>query len=257
MPNAYTFDGGPVKQPILGTSTTQNHRIGTKAQTEDGRVYYYASYVGSGTVTVGNLLATAAAGTPVSVAYSSGGAAGAKTVTLASTTATANEFKDGWLFAIDGTGSGQVRKILSHPAATAATLEVTVYDPFETALSTGEISLIKSEWDSVIVTPGDSSAIKLAGVNPVALSAGNTNTQYFWCQTYGEAMVLGNDSVFTRGAPVVPASGATADAGQVAVGAEAGTATASDLEPLVGYIMDPGDATSDGDYRCVDLKIRA
>lgn len=251
-------------QSVFRASATKSHPLGTRGWMEDGRVFYYASNAGAA-IAIGSLLQTAAeVGNHTSVAYASGGAIGSTsvTVTLGATAATAQQYRDGFLTVIDGTGQGQIRKIRSHPAAAlSSTLEVEVYDPFEIAIASGaEISLAVSPYDSLIVTPGDSQALTVAGVPQCAVGAGTSDVQYFWAQTYGPALVLGDGSTFTEGAPCVPASAGTGDAGQITLGSESdGTGASndpSDLHPLVGNLLEIYD-NSDGDHRYVDLRVRA
>jgi hypothetical protein len=256
MANPILDGGGVSPQSVLESSNgVQHHALGTRGRIGE-RVFYYASNEGSA-ITRGNLCATAApVANHVSVAWASGGAVGAYTVTvtLGATAATANQYRDGWLVAIDGTGSGQYRKIKSHPAAgSAATLELTLYDPIETAfVAADEITLVKNQHAAVRVTPGNA-AVAVAGVPAFTVPAGSTTTQYFWIQTGGPAMVLGDGSTFVAGECVTFAVAGTADAGQVTIT----TGTTTTGQPLLGYIIDLGDASSDLDYRFVNLQIRS
>ena len=191
----------------------------------------------------------------VSVAYASGGAAGSKTltVTLGATAATRGQYSDGWLAVIDGTGSGQVRKIRDNPAADAsATLELTLYDTIETSVSGAEVSLVQSMYANIQRTPGDSAQPVLVGVPQFDCPTGASTTQYLWVQTWGEGMVVGDNSTFTAGALLVAASAGTGDAGQVVLGVD-GTNTF----PEVGQLIQLGDADSDGDFRFANFRIRA
>lgn len=243
-------------QSIYEASTKQHFPIGTRGILED-RVFYYASHEGAG-FGVSQLCAPPApVGDHTSVAYASGGAANAKTVTvtLGSTAATANQYAEGYLIGIDGTGSGQIRKIRSHPAAeSAATLELTLYDAIQTAFAAGaELSLVLSPYKQVTQHGGmAATGVELIplGVNPVIVPAGSTDPQYFWLQTWGPALVQGDGAAFTAGAPVIPAA-ATADAGQVTLQ----DATAEITVPTVGHIQSLGDATSDLDFRFVRLML--
>lgn len=240
---------------VSDVETVQSQRLGTEA-TVGGRRFVYASHSGSG-IGIGSLCAVAApVANHVSVAYASGGTAGSQTatVTLGATAATADQYKDGWFVPIDGTGQGQLRQIDTHPAADAsATLELTVTDPFDTALGTGEVSLVKNEFADVVVHPGMAATTgnnAPIGVNPVVVPDGSTDTQYFWMQVGGPALVLKNGTALTDGAPVVPADG-TADAGQVVVATEG----AGSLDAIVGYVINEGDATSDGDHVLIRLTL--
>ena len=236
-----------------------NFPLGTKGQMEDGRVFRWASNRGAA-IAIGTLCTKAAeTANHVSVAWDSGGEAGSKTVTvtLGATAATLDQYAGGFLFGIDGTGSGQYRRIKSHPAAaSAATLEVTVYDPFTISFaSADEISLIQNEYRGIITTPGDAD-VWISGVPQVAVPVGSTTEQFFWAQTWGIGMVLGDGSTFAAASQVQPAVAGAADAGQITLTAEGGTGTGA-YDQVIGTIFHLGDAASDLDYRVVDFRIRA
>lgn len=244
-------------QNIHEASTTKYHSIGTIGDLGE-RTFAYASFVGSGTLPLGTLCGQAAeVANHISVAYSSGGAIGSDkiTVTLGATAATEGQYAGGWIVGIDGTGSGQIRKIKSHPAANAsATLEVTVYDPFTVAgAASSEWSLVVSQYASMIQHSG--ADMLPSGVPAFTVPAGNTNTQYFWLQVAGPALVQSDASTLVQGDIVVPAD-ATADAGQVTI--LAGTTVAAVLNLVkrrhVGTVISAGDA-SDLDFHLIHLEM--
>jgi hypothetical protein len=254
MANPIILGGVGSPQSIFASSSTQEHTLGTLGYLDE-RTFRYASFVGGTALNPGQICAaTAIVATHQSAAYASGGAAGANTatITLGAVAATEGQYKDGWYIQIDGTGSGQYRRIKSHPAAAAsATLELTFYDPIETALGTGEVTLVSNQYSSVILHPGDDS--QAIGVPAYTIPDGSSTTQYFWLQTGGPAAVWGDSSQFVAGDIVVPAD-ATADAGQATI--LAGTTVAAVLNlakrAAVGRVISGGDA-SDADYRLVHL----
>lgn len=253
MANPILPGGGASPQSAYEDSTTQYHAIGQKG-TIGERTFYYASNTGAAIAKSVLVASAAPVANHVSVAWASGGAAGASTatVTLGATAATANQYRDGWFVMIDGTGSGQARRIKSHPAADAsATLELTFYDPIETTLGTGEASLLVNEYAGVRVTPGNA-GVNVIGVTPCEIAAGSTNVAYFWLQTGGPCMILGDGSTFVVGETVTYAVAGTADAGQCTIT----TGTTTTGQPVLGQIIDLGDAASDLDYRFVNLNIR-
>lgn len=257
MANPIIRGGVASPQSIYEESTTQYHSLGTLGYLDE-RTFRYARNTGSGTLGAGQLAAISAeAANHVSVAWASGGAVGSNkvTVTLGATAATENQYQDGWLVGIDGTGSNQLRRIKSHPAAdSAATLELTLYDTIETAFATNdEISLIKNTYADLITHTGND--VLAVGVPACNVAAGNTNTQYFWLQTAGPAVVQGDASTFVQGDIVVPAD-STSDDGQVTI--LAGTAVAAVLNLVkrrhVGVVISAGDA-SDLDYHLIHLEM--
>lgn len=262
MSNPKLIGGVGSPQSIHQTSTSKVHSLGTEGYLDE-RKFRYASNAGAA-ITLGSLCAQGAStANHVSVAYASGGAIGSDkiTLTLGATAATANQYADGWLIGIDGTGSGQIRRIKSHPAADAsATLELTLYDALTVAgAASSEWSLVPNEYAGIRVHPGGAGGVAHSvGVPAFTVPAGTTDVQYFWLQTSGPALVQGDGSAFSVGDKVVPGQ-ATADAGQVTILSEQGTIEAVTLEraqaQVVGSIIDVGDATSDLDYRFVRLTL--
>lgn len=261
--NPYIVAGGySSPQSIYETSTVKNHTLGTKGVLSDGRVFYYAKSSGAA-ITRGNLCRTAAedsVGITTSVAAVAA-AAGDTSVgmTLGAGSVSAGQFEDGTFIVIDGTNSGQARRIEWHASATNAT-NLTLYldAPLEAALTTSEeVSAVRNPFADVVVTPGDSANVQAAGVPVVNIGAGTSTPQYFWIQTYGRAPVVRNNSTLSVNSLVVVASGTTDDAGQVAVVAT----TTSDLsvtpKAFVGIVASLGDSASDGDFQLIDLLIRA
>lgn len=257
MSNPVLLGGVGSPQSIFEASTSKYHQLGTLGVLDE-RTFRYSSFVGSGTLGLGSLCGKSAEiANHVSVAYASGGAIGSNkiTLTLGATLVTAGQYEDGWLVGLDGTGSGQVRRIKSHPAADAsATLEITTYNPFLVAAAAGsEWSLITNEYAGMIA--GSGADMLHLGVPVFTVPAGNTNTQYFWCQTGGPAPVQCDGSTFVAGDVVVPAD-ATADAGQVTILAGTVAALLNLLKRgFVGKVISVADAASDLDYRLIHLQM--
>lgn len=253
---------GGVESPqgIYETSTKKVHALGTRGYIGD-RVFYYAKNAGAaidrGTVCVDPAVVT----NHKSVAWASGGAAGATsvTLTLGATSAAENLYEDGYLIGIDnssGDASGQLRIVESHPSASSSgTVTVTLKDAIESAFSTSdEVSLIPNKFGGVTTSTG--AAVDLVvGVPQFDVPAGSTTAQYFWLQTWGPAAVAGDGSAFTAGSPVTLATATTADAGQMTLLVLDLDATADATAlPVIGHVIDGGD-TSDADHRLVDLRI--
>lgn len=186
--------GGTVQvvgQDVFVSSTTQNHALGDKAFTPDGRGFRYvkagAVALVPGQVIQGPVCITTHANlTPTAVS-----AVGDTTVTVtlgATNAVTANQYAGGYLCVGGGTtGVGQTLLIASHPAAAASTtLVLTLADAFRTATSgTITMDLIANRFDGVIVTPATVSS-PIIGVSCAAIAAGS----YGWVQTRGIATVL-------------------------------------------------------------------
>lgn len=255
MANPTTVSGGTSPQSVYDTSTDQEHELGTLGRLDD-RKFRYASYTAATALQEGTLMALAAnVANHVNIAYASGGALNTSTitVTLGATAATANQYADGWLLHNDGTNPGQLRRIKSHPAAaSAATLELTLYDRFSSAITDGELSLKVNKWSALVTTPGDA-IVAIAGCTQAPLADSSTTTSYFWVQTAGPCGMIGDGSVFPDGASATPATAGVGDAGQITVVDLA--ATAALQLPILGEIMEANLATSDADGRLVDLRL--
>jgi hypothetical protein len=178
-----------IQQGIFELSSTAKHKIGTRMQLADGRVFYYALDGGSG-LSAGKLNFSRATVSGHEDVDTSAQAIGTKavTVTPATTKVLANEYAEGFISIRETTGQGQIRKIKSHPsAASAATCALTLYDPWTTAITTSEqADLIHNPM--YLVTESATEEQLPAGVPLLTVTA----DYYFWNQTYGLANVLQN-----------------------------------------------------------------
>jgi hypothetical protein len=171
------------------TNSIADHQIGRKWVTEDGDIYRYAQAGGSN-ISKGKLQVCPAPKTNHhNVAWASGGAIGAKTVTvtLGATAAVADEYAEGYLVVNDATGEGTRYKITGHPAAeSAATLQLTLATPvIGTALVSGsEFELSHNPWNGVVEAAVEER--QPAGVPLVNVTAGD----YCWLLTRGVTGVL-------------------------------------------------------------------
>lgn len=185
----FVLDFNPYK-----TSTVAAHQPGTKYELPNGDVFRYAK-VGASNISKGKLQVCPAPNTNHhNVAWASGGALGATTVTvtLGATAATANEYAGGYLVVNDATGEGTRYEISSHPAAdSAATLELTLARPvIGTALVSGsEFELNHNPWNGVVEAAVEER--QPAGVPLVSVTAAN----FCWLLTRGVTGVLMGDNV--------------------------------------------------------------
>ena len=108
------------------------------------------------------------------------------TLTLGATAAVAQEYAHGYLVANDVAPEGETYRIVSHPAAdSAATLEVTVNYPFQSAITTSsQFTLVHNTWWKPVA--GTTVTIRAAGVPMVDVPA----SEYCWLKTRGVASVL-------------------------------------------------------------------
>lgn len=198
----------------LSSDSTQQHRLGTKAETVDGRNFRYAK-AGTSALVAGTLQtgpAIVANHHNLAVAAASIGAFQV-TVTLGATLASINQYAEGYLAVVDGTGEGHIYLIKSHPAAaSSATVVVDLHEPIKVALvasSTSEVTLYPNPYNATVIaatTPVSANT----GWAPFAVPA----SDFYWSHTHGliSALIDGTPAI---GAAV---SGSNAVAGAVESG---------------------------------------
>lgn len=206
------------------SETTPSHQLGAIGIYQDGRKYRYARAGSSSALVAGDLVQSRAETADTQSLIVAAAAVGATQVTTTdTTTVTANEFADGYLFATGeaSTGTGIQYRIKSHPAATSAVVTFTLYEPIVVAFTaTTQIDVVHNPYNGVIQWPVSQTGAPV-GVARTALAADS----YGWIQTGGPCAVLTTGGVAV-GANV---SAATGTAGAVE------TATAA--LPTVGYAL--------------------
>jgi hypothetical protein len=171
----------------------KKQKLGTRAQTPDGRVFYYAR-VGIAITTAGMIVDAATTFTEANhrmdltliLAHS----AGDTTISLEvpTTDLTKDRYADGYLMFNDGPGEGEVYRIKSHPAHDASednTVIFTIDEPdgIRTALTTAtEAQIIENPYLAVKLLDGDGVPESGAlGVTTIPMTA----NYYGWIQTAG------------------------------------------------------------------------
>jgi hypothetical protein len=142
-------------------------------------------------------------------------AIGDKRVTVFVTTApTANEWDNGYLVMLDGTGEKEMYLIKSHTVPASGgivTIDIADTGGIRTASAvTSEITIVKNIYKDVIVHPVTTATGKATGVPLVAVPA----NYFFWSQVKGPCpMVVDSGDTIVIGAPVgVPATSGVAGA---------------------------------------------
>ena len=176
-----------IQQGLFEESDTAKHRIGTRMQLADGRVYYYAQ--AGEALAAGKLcfsLPTAADNTAM-VTTTTSAAKGAKTITgmtVGGTAITANEFAEGFLITQKVAATGYTYKIKSHTSGTSAgtNLDIVLYDPIQVAITSAtEVNFAYNPFHKVLSGSATITSSP-AGVPPM----GVVTTQYYcWLQTWG------------------------------------------------------------------------
>jgi len=104
---------------IWTESSIQQHPLGAKGETGDGRIFRYGKTAEA--ITIGYLAVAPSIDTAtITQAVTSTAAIGTKKITFThgASTSTANEYAEGWATISFGTGIGQTLKIASHLAFT-------------------------------------------------------------------------------------------------------------------------------------------
>lgn len=223
-------------QDLYASSSTQNHRLGTRAFLDDGRVFYYGRAPTGTAATVGEIhVARERVANHENLAVAAGGGALGQnivsSITVGATALTANQYADGHLAVTDGTGEGHLYKIRNHAAfaASATDVSVTLYDNIAVGLdATSTVSFVYNLWDQPQQGNTDQADV-LVGVPVFTIVAG----EYGWFQTWGPASVLCDEAVATVGQAITIGTGV---AGAVE---EDDTATTVSQEPLVGFNLTP------------------
>jgi len=190
-----------IQQGIWEDSSTAKHKLGTRMQLADGRVFYYAlnGAVAGVAGTLAECLPAVAGHYNVNCSAAAIGDQSIN-VTITSTAATANQYAEGYLHVQDGTGEGHYYKIKSNTAASASgTVTVTLYDPIRVATvasGTSEVSMTYNPYYKLV---------KSATVTNMVVGIYNyvvTASYYFWTQTWGPAVVLGSAAISAVGEPL-------------------------------------------------------
>jgi hypothetical protein len=216
-----------IQQGLFEDNASALHKIGTRMQLADGRVFYYALDGGSG-LTHGKLNGSRVTLGGHEDVDCSAQSINDKVVTVTPATTEiqlANEYAEGFISIRETTGQGQIRKIKSHPsAASTATCVLTLYDPWTTAITAAEqADLIHNPMYKV--TESATEERLPAGIPLITVTA----SYYFWNQTWGIANVL-QDQACPLGSMVV----AGTVAGSVAEQATSSATVAGYDFPVVG-----------------------
>ena len=171
----------------------KKQKLGTRAQTPDGRVFYYARN-GSAAITTAGMIVDAAAAFAIAAhdmdvpANANTAGPTAVSVEVPTTDLTLNQYADGYLIFNDGPGEGEVYRIKSHPAHDASddnTVIITIDEPdgLRTATTTSSLfGIFVNPYSAVKIIDGDGTMETGAlGVTTIPMTA----NYYGWIQTAG------------------------------------------------------------------------
>jgi len=237
-------------------TSSQKQKLGTRAVTPDGRVFYYAENSGSAITTAGQIVdGIAAVGAHDGDLATAALAAGSLTVTTTtSLTVTKDQYKDGYLFINDitagTTGQGEVYRVKSNTAVSgAAGLEIRLdeSDGIRTAFTTGtQFGLMYNPYKDIKVIDGDGTQT----TGPLGVTTIPVTADYFcWIQSSGPAAVLSGAVVSILG-DAIGVSQASGEDGAY----DLWDSSANEDTRPIGHAM--GVASVDTEYGWVMLAIR-
>lgn len=237
------LSGAPMtfSQVLMSSSSIQEHELGARAESPDGRTFRYC-LAGATALVPGKLQQAPAEDTAhqnLAVAAAAAIGATSVSVTLGASAATANQYAGGWLVVTTTPGQGYQYKIAAHPASAGSeSITVELSDPIAVALTTSSVvDLVANPYSKVIINPTTlTSAPVGAAVYPIAAG------EYGWLQTKGVCTLLA-DGANAVGSNLVASNGT---AGAVE------DAAAPGAQPLVGTAL-TGCAT--GEYGAVLLNL--
>ncbi len=181
-------------------ATGSRAKLGTKVETDDGRVFRFC--LNSSTPMVAGTLYQAP---PVvtnhqNLAVAVVAAIGSKlvTVTLGGSAATSGQYSEGYLLVNAGAGIGHTYKISGNPAqtSTSGSLVLTLEDPVKVALdtTTSKVCLVPNLYNQPVISATAQSGTAV-GVAPFAIPA----SAYGWLQTRGIVSGIGDATPLTAG----------------------------------------------------------
>ena len=220
----YSGSIGVIGENPFTTSTTEpTHTLGAVMGADGNRRFCYVRAGGTALVR-GNIVQAPAEDTADQDITPTAAAVGATIIVTSSTmTVTANQYAGGWIVVSVTPGVGQVFKVKSHSAYTAAAATFNLEDPIQVALTTtSRIDFVANPYNNVIVTPTTPTGVVVgAAVNVIAANA------YGWVQTWGPAPVIADAGGALTVDDAISTSNATSGTVEVAVAGQ----------PNIGYAM--------------------
>ena len=215
--------GGIGQNPFTTSDDNPQFDLGAVMAADGNRRFVYCR-AGAAALVRGNVVQAAAEDTADQDITPTATAVGATSITTSSTmTVTANQYAGGFIVVTVTPGVGQVFKIKSHPAATAAALTVQLEDPVQVALTTtSRIDFVANPYNGVVVTPATITGC-VVGVAVNAIAAND----YGWIQTWGPAPVIADAGGAITVDDAISTSNATSGCVEVGVAGQ----------PNIGYAM--------------------
>lgn len=215
-------------QELRKSSTTQEGRLGTIAESNDGRKFRYVQN-GATTMVSGRMMQAA----PETTAHQNLAPAAAAIgdvsidIKLGATAINANEYAEGWMVVTANAGEAEVYAISGHAAVDASgTIVLKLSDPIEVALTADStVDLVRNPYKFTVITP----TTRTSGVVGVALHAIGAS-EFGWVGTGGAQPVFAGGTLVVGTALVA----STAVAGEVIAATNVGQ---DDETPKIGIAL--------------------
>lgn len=188
------FSSSVQEYGLHSSDTVSRAKLGTKVETDDGRVFRYC-FNSTAALVAGNVIQAAPVLDNHSNLAVTATAVGAKsvTVTLGGTAVAANDYADGYLVVNDVDGEGHTYKIAGNPAqaSTTGTVAIALEDPIKVALTANsQVTLIPNPFFKPVIGASAQTGTAV-GVAPFALAA----SAFGWLQSKGVASVLADEAI--------------------------------------------------------------
>lgn len=181
-------------QGMFVSSTTQQHPLGTRGYTMDGRAYRYAK-AGTVALVAGTVIQSPAlvVGNQIrAINTTSAVSAGSSVVRLTcGSSAAANLYAEGYLAIGTGAGQGYVYQVNNHAAvSTGATGSFNLYSPEDNIVvaitTTSKASLLANKYSGVVIQPASTATGVCVGVATYVIGA----SEFGWLQTWGPVVIV-------------------------------------------------------------------
>jgi len=224
------------------TTADKQDSFGAIGQTADDRLFRYCQ-IGASNVPSGTVLSSPATGANfLSLSVSAAAPIGSTVVnlTLAGTATTMDQFSEGNLDTLSGTGAGVSYKIKgnSYQSSTTGVVQIALVEPLVVALdTTSKVNVSPNQWSlltSQVSLGSSADNPKIVGATSLPLNA----NQYGWIQSEGRCMLLNDGAgILYRGLTCVLS---TATAGRI----QLTNATSDADKQIVGNILEHSIATA-------------
>jgi hypothetical protein len=232
--------GHSITQSIWEVVTTPLTTVGDWGILDDGREFYYARNSGAAAIVAGNVLQSETVSVDMDdLAISAAVLISGTTITVTpvgTKTFAADDLTGGYILSNSGaTGQGIAFRIKSNLVTTGGTaFAVELFDGIPVALdSTSKCTVMKNPYMDVVIKASGTAQYNV-GASNIAVGAGDSTPQYFWCQASGVAAVSDGDTNTIGIALMGDSAGATvvADGTQQPLGTQLFTGVDGDWSPV-------------------------